>query len=104
VVARGPEVARSLHRLLADMPEVRLVLDGAFSFRPGVDLTDVESVKGLEFDYVIVPDASAATYPATDEARRRLHVAATRASHQLWVAAVGTPSPLIASLRAVSGR
>jgi DNA helicase IV len=104
VVARGPEVARSLHRLLADMPEVRLVLDGAFSFRPGVDLTDVESVKGLEFDYVIVPDASAATYPATDEARRRLHVAVTRASHQLWVAAVGTPSPLIASIRAVSGR
>ena len=104
VVARGPEVARSLHRLLADMPEVRLVLDGAFSFRPGVDLTDVESVKGLEFDYVIVPDASAATYPATDEARRRLHVAVTRASHQLWVSAVGTPSPLIASLRAVSSR
>ncbi|HEX8909085.1 MAG TPA: ATP-binding domain-containing protein, partial [Anaeromyxobacteraceae bacterium] len=103
VVARGPEVARSLHRLLEDMPEVRLVLDGAFSFRPGVDLTDVESVKGLEFDYVIVPDASAATYPATDEARRRLHVAVTRASHQLWVAAVGTPSPLLASLAPVNG-
>jgi DNA helicase-2/ATP-dependent DNA helicase PcrA len=100
VVARGPEAARSVHRLLADMPEARLVLDGDFSFRPGVDLTDVESVKGLEFDYVIVPDASAATYPATDEARRRLHVAVTRASHQLWIAAVGTPSPLIATLPA----
>jgi ATP-dependent DNA helicase UvrD/PcrA len=102
VVARGPEVARSFHRLLADMPEVRLVLDGAFSFLPGVDLTDVESVKGLEFDYVVVPDASAATYPATEESRRRLHVAVTRASHQLWVAAVGTPSPLLASLQPVS--
>jgi DNA helicase II / ATP-dependent DNA helicase PcrA len=65
-----------------------------------VDVTDVESVKGLEFDYVIVPDASAATYPATDEARRRLHVAVTRASHQLWMATVGTPSPLVASLAA----
>ncbi|HEX7488889.1 MAG TPA: ATP-binding domain-containing protein, partial [Anaeromyxobacteraceae bacterium] len=96
VVARGPEVARSLHRLLADLPEARLVLDGEFSFQPGVDLTDVESVKGLEFDYVIVPDATAATYPATDESRRRLHVAVTRASHQLWIATVGTPSPLIA--------
>jgi len=102
VVARGPEVARGVYRLVEDLPEARLVLDGDFSFRPGVDVTDVESVKGLEFDYIIVPDASAATYPATDEARRRLHVAVTRASHQLWIAAVGTPSPLIASLRAVS--
>ncbi len=102
VVARGPQVARSLHRLLADMPEARLVLDGEFSFRPGVDLTDVESVKGLEFDYVVVPDASAATYPATDESRRRLHVAVTRASHQLWLASVGTPSPLVASVAPVS--
>jgi len=101
VVARLPEVARSIHRLLADLPEVRLVLDGDFSFEPGVDITDVESVKGLEFDYVIVPDASADTYPAVEEARRRLHVAVTRASHQLWIASVGRPSPLIASVRPV---
>jgi hypothetical protein len=26
-------------------------------------------------------------------------VAVTRAAHQLWIAAVGTPSPLLASLR-----
>jgi DNA helicase II / ATP-dependent DNA helicase PcrA len=102
VIARGPEVARALHRLLEDLPEARLVLDGDFSFRPGADITDVESVKGLEFDYVIVPDASATTYPATDESRRRLHVAVTRASHQLWIATVGTPSPLVSSLKAVS--
>jgi DNA helicase-2/ATP-dependent DNA helicase PcrA len=98
VIGRGPEVARGFHRLLADMPEARVVLDGDFSFAPGVDITDVESVKGLEFDYVVIPDASAATYAATEEARRRLHVAVTRASYQLWIAAVGTPSPLIASL------
>jgi DNA helicase IV len=102
VVARGPEVAQSIHRLVADMPEARLVLDGDFSFRPGVDLTDVESVKGLEFDYVIVPDASAATYPADDESRRRLHVAITRASHQLWIATVGSASPLVSSVKAVN--
>jgi DNA helicase IV len=48
---------------------------------------------------VVVPDASARDYPATDETRRRLHVAVTRAAHQLWIAAVGTPSPLLAALR-----
>jgi DNA helicase IV len=99
VVANAPGTARSFHRLMADLPEARLALDGRFTFRPGVDVTDVDSVKGLEFDYVIVPDASARNYPATDEARRRLHVAVTRAAHQLWIAAVGTPSPLLAALR-----
>jgi DNA helicase IV len=98
VVAHAAEVARAFHRLLSDLPEARLALDGRFTFRPGVDVTDVASVKGLEFDYVVVPDASARAYPESDEARRRLHVAVTRAAHQLWIAAPGTPSPLLAFL------
>jgi hypothetical protein len=100
VVANAPDVARGFHRLLEDLPEVRLALDGRFTFRPGVDVTDVDSVKGLEFDYVIVPDASARVYPDADEARRRLHVAVTRTAHQLWIAAPGTPSPLLRGLAA----
>lgn len=98
VVAHSPEVARALHRLLSDLPEARLALDGRFTFRPGADLTDVASVKGLEFDYVVIPDASARAYPDTEEARRRLHVAVTRAAHQLWIAAPGSPSPLLAGV------
>ncbi len=100
VIAHAPDVARAFHRLLADLPEARLALDGRFTFRPGADVTDVASVKGLEFDYVVVPDASLRAYPDTDEARRRLHVAVTRAAHQLWIAAPGTPSPLVARLPA----
>jgi DNA helicase II / ATP-dependent DNA helicase PcrA len=95
VVCAGPEVARGFHRLVADLGEARLALDGGFTFRPGVDVTDVAAVKGLEFDYVVIPDASVRAYPETDEARRRLHVAVTRAAHQLWIAAPGTPSPLL---------
>ena len=95
VVASGPDTARSFHRLVSDLPDARLSLDGGFTFRPGVDVTDVDSVKGLEFDYVVVPDASAREYPDSDDARRRLHVAVTRTAHQLWIAAPGTPSPLL---------
>jgi len=80
---------------MSDLPQARLVLEGDFGFQPGIDVTHVASVKGLEFDYVIVPDASASTYPADDDARRALHVAVTRAAHQLWVASVGAPSPLL---------
>ncbi|KYF78727.1 DNA helicase [Sorangium cellulosum] len=95
VIARDAEAARQLHALVADLPEARLVLEGEFSFEPGIDVTDVDSAKGLEFDYVVVPDATAAAYPMTDEARRRLHVAVTRASHQLWLIAGAAWSPLL---------
>jgi hypothetical protein len=98
VIAHSPGVARSVHRLLSDLPEARLVLDGRFSFGPGIDVTDVDGAKGLEWDYVVVPDASASAYPEGDEPRRRLHVAVTRAAHQLWIATVGTPSPLLPPL------
>jgi DNA helicase IV len=95
VIAASAETARAFHPLVADLPEARLAIDGRFTFRPGVDVTDVGSVKGLEFDYVVVPDASARAYPDEPEARRRLHVAVTRAAHQVWVVAPGTPSPLL---------
>ena len=66
-----------------------------FTFSPGVEVTEIEQAKGLEFDYVILVDVSADRYPRRDEARRLLHVGATRAVHQLWVTCLGTPSPLI---------
>jgi DNA helicase IV len=85
------------------MPEARLVQNGEFTFDAGVDVTEVEDAKGLEFDYVIIPDATVRAYPTTDDARRRLHVAITRASHQLWIAAGGVPSRLLPELAAPSG-
>ena len=66
-----------------------------FTFAAGVDVTDVSRVKGLEYDYVLVVDVSAASFPDAPEARHILHVAATRAAHQLWVITVGEPSPLV---------
>ena len=96
VIAATPESARRFFALVAELREARLVVDGEFSFEPGIDVADVDEVKGLEFDYVVVPDATAAFYPATSDARRRLHVAVTRASHQLWIVAGGVPSPLLA--------
>ncbi|MGH7898440.1 MAG: ATP-binding domain-containing protein, partial [Candidatus Binatia bacterium] len=104
VIAADAEAARRFHALIAELHEARLVLNGEFSFDPGIDVTDVDNVKGLEFDYVIVPDATAAAYPVTNEARRRLHVAVTRASHQLWIVAGGPPTRLVEELAAGSPR
>ncbi len=95
VIASSPAAAQRFFQLVQGLHEARLVSRGDFTFEPGLDVTDVDQVKGLEWDYVVVPDANAANWPDTDDSRRRLHVAVTRASHQLWLLSPGTPSPLI---------
>jgi RecA/RadA recombinase len=96
VIARSPLFARRLAaRLRAHLP-VRLVLDGAFSFAPGVDVTTVDQVRGLEVDRVVVPDASRATYPDDPASRRALYVAVTRARADVTLLAPGAPSPIVA--------
>jgi DNA helicase-2/ATP-dependent DNA helicase PcrA len=84
----------------AELPRLRRIRDGEFPFKAGIEVTEVAQVKGLEFDYVIVLDVDSTNYPDTPAARRALHVAATRAVHQLWMMSVGTPSPLVEAVDA----
>jgi len=84
---------RGLRR--ADVPDVRLVENQKFAFAAGVDVVEASQVKGLEFDYVVIIEASAAFWPDTPHHRRLLHVAATRAVHQLWLTSVGAPSSIL---------
>ncbi len=78
----------------SDLPQVRLVENQDFTFSPGIEVTEIEQVKGLEFDYVVLVDVTDQNYPGTSASRRLLHVGATRAIHQLWLTSVGTPSSL----------
>jgi DNA helicase-2/ATP-dependent DNA helicase PcrA len=100
VIARYPEQADLYCQGLinAEVPNVRRVADQDFPFKPGVDVTDVKQVKGLEFDYVVLLEANTATYPESEEARHLMHIAATRAAHQLWLTCTATPSNLIPAL------
>jgi hypothetical protein len=95
VICRHVEIAERMHRLLARALPARLVVGGRFSFQPGVDVTSVGEIRGLEFDLVIVPDLDPATYPDRPDARRALYVALTRPLHQLWLATTGPWSPLV---------
>ena len=89
MICRSDVTARNFARTLGHGLTVRLALDGDFDFSPGVTITSVQEVKGLEFDCVVVPDAQASTYPPTPQSRRSLYVAVTRATHHLGLAAVG---------------
>ena len=102
VLTPSPESSAIYYQALvdSDVPRVRRVEDQDFTFAPGIEVTEIEQVRGLEFGYVIVVDADDESFPGTPMARRRLHVAATRAVHQLWLACVGTPSKLLGVLAA----
>ncbi len=95
VICRSTITASRLSRVLRHGVDVRLVLDGCFSAHGGVHVSVVEQVKGLEFDYVVIPDCSEHNYPDTPRACRALYVAVTRARHQLVLAAVGRVTPLL---------
>ena len=91
--ARATDAWEALVR--ADVPRLTRVHDQDFSFAPGIEVTEIHQVKGLEFDYVVVLDAESSTYPPTDSSRHLLHVAITRAAHMCWLMSVGTPSPIL---------
>jgi len=95
VITRSPQAARKLHGVLTRGVQARLVRDGDFDFQPGLVVTDVAQVKGLEFDYVVIWNASEASYPNDPYSRRAMHVAASRAIHQLWATSIGPFSPLV---------
>ena len=97
LIARHPELADRYHEGLvhAEVPSLRRVRAQDFTFRPGIDVTDVRQVKGLEFDYVVVLDANHSSFGPDDESRHLFHIAVTRAAHQLWLLVTGQPSVLI---------
>lgn len=95
VICKEEKLANYLFNSIDFLEEARLVLDGEFDFTPGIDVTVTEQVKGLEFDYVIIPDADSHYYKDEPLSRRSLYVAVTRAVYQLWIFSTANPSALI---------
>ncbi len=61
----------------------------------GVVLVPLKLAKGLEFDHVIVPDASELTFPDDDLSRRRLYTTISRATRSITILANGPLTPLL---------
>ena len=106
VVSRYPEQAEAWFEALkrAEVPALRRVRRDEFNFQPGVDVTDVAQVKGLEFDYVVMVDVNDTSYPDQHWARHLLHIGVTRAAHQLWMVSTAEPSVLLPKALRDGGR
>lgn len=87
ILTRYPHQAEEAYQALKnmDLQHLSRVRDQDFSFRPGIEVTDIAQTKGLEFDYVILLNTDLATYPDNDISRHLLHVGITRAIYQLWM-------------------
>jgi DNA helicase-2/ATP-dependent DNA helicase PcrA len=71
--------------------QVFLLTDESTSFKEGVIITSAHLAKGLEFDEVVVPFASATNYK-TEIDKSMLYVACTRAMHKLTLTYSGEVS------------
>ncbi|MGA0559526.1 HelD family protein [Larkinella sp. VNQ87] len=76
------QAASLFHALKAE--GVHLLTSDSVAFEEGVIITTAHLAKGLEFDEVIVPFASATNYH-TELDKQMLYIACTRAMHQLTV-------------------
>lgn len=82
---------------LSSIDGIKLVKSGSIEFEQGVVVIPAYLAKGIEFDAVIIYNASAQSYG--DESLRRLfYTACTRAMHYLQLYSVGEPSPFLSNV------
>jgi len=96
LICKTEKQAESLYEQLKG-PDIHLITSDSTTFTSGVIVTTAHLSKGLEFDEVIVPLASAHNYK-TDVDRSMLYIACTRAMHRLTLTYVNEKSVFLENL------
>lgn len=94
VIAPHRHAAKQLNKHLGDAALPFLDADGTLPL-DGVVLTTLKLAKGLEFDRVIIPDASESVFPDDPLSRRRLYTTISRATRWLILISEGVLTPLL---------
>ncbi|MGM0950086.1 MAG: RNA polymerase recycling motor HelD [Bacillota bacterium] len=85
------------HAYISEYIDIRLIHKENQTFQKGVCVIPVYLAKGIEFDAVLVYDASEEHYQ-TEHDRRLLYTACTRAMHMLAVLYTGKASPFVTAV------
>lgn len=93
--AEAHEAYRSLLVLGGEV--LQLITKETITFQKGVMIVPVYLAKGIEFDAVLIYDASPQTYSRENE-RKLLYTACTRAMHRLHLYTTGEWSPFVQAL------
>lgn len=96
IICKTASAADELYAALGDEHRGKCYLmnDESSNFHEGIIVTNSYLVKGLEFDYVIVPSVTAEEYNSERD-RQILYIAGTRALHKLDIMYYGTRSLFI---------
>ncbi|QNE41763.1 AAA family ATPase [Hymenobacter sp. NBH84] len=95
IICKTQRQAEEVYQAL-QASDVQLLTPESTTFREGIILTSAHLAKGLEFDAVLVPFASARQYK-TEVDKRMLYVACTRAMHQLTLTYTGELTGLLSA-------
>jgi DNA helicase-2/ATP-dependent DNA helicase PcrA len=95
VICKDNSEAKEVFEYLNDLIDVKYFSGEDTEFSSGIYVIPIEYSKGLEFDAVIIYDASKESYPKEDGYAKLLYVASTRALHELSVFYMGALTGLI---------
>lgn len=95
VICADQKQTLEMSKRLSKTVDVRIFSEENCEFDSGVTVLPIEYSKGLEFDAVIIADASSEYYPKEDSYAKLLYVASTRALHELRVFYTGELTGLI---------
>jgi len=96
IICKSAEESKRAYEALSAIDGIKLVKNGSMEYEQGVVVIPSYLAKGIEFDAVIIYDASEQVY-GDESLRRVLYTACTRAMHFLQLYSVGEPSPLLRS-------
>lgn len=97
VICKTAQQCIQAHAHMSEYTDVRLIHKENQPFQKGVCVIPVYLAKGIEFDAVLVYDASEEHYH-TEHDRRLLYTACTRAMHMLAVFYTGEASPFVTAV------
>ena len=94
IICKSAEESRRAYEALSDIDDIKLIKKGTLEYEQGVVVIPSYLSKGIEFDAVIIYNASEHVY--NDESLRRVfYTACTRAMHDLHLYSVGEPTSLL---------
>ncbi|SOC42735.1 RNA polymerase recycling motor HelD [Ureibacillus acetophenoni] len=94
IICKSAEESKHAFESLSHIKDIKLIKSNSSEYEQGIVIVPSYLSKGIEFDGVIIYDASKDVY-GDESLRRVFYTVCTRAMHYLELFSVGSPSPFL---------